>query len=101
MTDTLEPTNPTPESELITSLRNEMQTQYNALKETMDSALKERDEAIAKLTQEKQALQNALVVSSISPKPEEEEVPKTKEQLYQEDLKRLVEKTKTLMQGRC
>lgn len=101
MTNTSEPTNPTPESELITSLRNEMQTQYNALKETMDSALKERDEAIAKLTQEKQALQNALVVSSISPKPEEEEVPKTEEQLYKENVDRLAKKTLSLMKEFC
>lgn len=101
MTDTLEPTNPTPESDLIASLRNEMQTQYNALKETMDSALKERDEAIAKLTQEKQALQNALVVSSISPRTEEEEVPKTEEQLYQETVERLAKKTLARMQELC
>lgn len=78
-----------------------MQTQYNALKETMDSALKERDEAIAKLTQEKQALQNALVVSSISPKPEEEEVPKTEEQLYKENVDRLAKKTLSLMKEFC
>lgn len=100
MTDNPQPTT-TPESDLITSLRNEMQTQYNTLKETMDSALKERDETIAKLTQEKQALQNALVVSSISPKPVEEEVPKTKEQLYQEDIDRLAKKTLSYMQELC
>lgn len=100
MTDNPQP-NPTPESDLITSLRNEMQTQYNMLKETMDSALKERDETIAKLIQEKQALQNALVVSSISPKPEEEEVPKTQEQLYQENIERLAKKTLARMQELC
>jgi hypothetical protein len=106
MTENPEPINPTttnptpPESELITKLRDEMQQQYNALKEAMDSALKERDAEIAKLSQEKQVLQNALVVSSISPKTEELP-PKTEAEQYQENIQKLAAKTLHLMEGRC
>lgn len=90
MTEEISP-QPT-ESELLTALRDEMQTQYNTLKEAMESALKERDDTIATLRQEKQSLQNALVVSSTTPKAEEPPV-KTEEELYEEKVIALSQRT--------
>lgn len=101
MTDEPTPT-PSPESDesdLIKSLRDEMQTQYNTLKEAMDSALKERDDTIATLMKEKQNLQNALVVSATTPRVEEPP-PKTEEELYAERIDALAKRTLTRMSER-
>lgn len=75
------------------TLRNEMQAQYNSLKESFEHSNLEKDELIAQLKSQNEDLQRALVRSAFTvPQPSEQ--PKTEEQLYQDKINAILDKAK-------
>lgn len=76
----------------IVALRNEFQEQFATLKDSFEKSNKEKDELIAKLTEENDALHRAIVRSAVNPEP----VPvkeKTEEEIYNERIQELANKT--------
>lgn len=80
----------------ITALRNEFQEQFTALKSSFDAQRTEMEETITKLRDENDSLHRALIRSAINPTPSEPK-PKTEEELYNEKVSELAEKTKRYM----
>lgn len=83
----------------IVQLRDEMSAQFAELKASFETSLKEKDDIIAQLKEQNTGLQRALVRSAVTDPPKQEE-PKTEQQLYEEKLAQLVERTKHYMELR-
>lgn len=64
-------------------LKEEMNAQFNELKQAFEATAKEKDEEIAKLKEQNQGLQRALVRSAVTDPPAEEPKEPTEEELYQ------------------
>lgn len=75
-------------------LKTEMQSQFNALKESFEAQSKEQTALIAALKQQNEQLQRALVRSAFTP-VEPKEQPKSEEDLYQEEVQRILNKAKS------
>lgn len=78
-------------SDPIQRLRDEMAEQFAALKQSFESQLSERDSQITKLKEENDSLHRALVRSAMTTPPAE--TPKTEEQLYNEQVQELADRT--------
>lgn len=89
MSDDITPDTGTPDP--IQRLRDEMAEQFAALKQSFESQLSERDSQITKLKEENDSLHRALVRSAMTTPPTE--VPKTEEQLYDEQVQELADRT--------
>lgn len=83
----------------VVQLRDEMNAQFAEMKSSFEASLKEKDELIAQLKEQNQGLQRALVRSAVMDPPKVE-VPKTEEELYEENVKRLSERTLNIMKAR-
>ena len=98
MTENKEIKNPSSEGEAppaddaISKLRSEFQEQFNTLKETFDAENKKNLETISKLTKENEDLHRALVRSAQLP-PEQTAKEKTPEEIYQEKIIALADKS--------
>lgn len=84
---------PTP----IENLRNEMQQQFQQMKTSFESMMKEKDEHISKLESENTDLQRALVRSAFTESPKEEAPLKSDEELYDEEIQKIYNKSKEYM----
>lgn len=80
------------EVDAIVKLRDEMQEQFNTLRDSYEAQRKEQSELIEKLKEQNEGLQRALVRSATLP-PEKKEVEKTEEELYKEHIDALAQKT--------
>lgn len=78
----------------IEQLRNEFQTQFDALKSSFEQSSKEKDETIARLTEQNKLLNQALLKSAFTERPAEEPAEKTPEELYAEKINALYEKSR-------
>lgn len=83
----------------VVTLRDEMNAQFNELKQSFEATLKEKDELISQLKEQNTGLQRALVRSAVMDPPKVEE-PKTEEQLYDEEVARLSKRTLEIMRNR-
>ena len=83
----------------VVALRDEMNAQFNELKQSFEASLKEKDELIAQLKEQNTGLQRALVRSAVMDPPKAEE-PKTEEQLYADEVERLSKRTIEIMKQR-
>lgn len=89
---------PTQQDELYVKLKEEMQAEFTQLKEAFESERKELNDTIAKLTEQNQGLQRALVrQATTEPAPIEEEHEPTEEELYQAEIDRCAQNTKQMM----
>lgn len=88
----------TSQTSAIEQLRNEMNEQYNALKESFESSLKEKDDELVKLREENKDLHRALTRSAFSDRPEPPKE-KTPEEIYQEKVDALSKKTLHYMES--
>lgn len=73
----------------------EMQTQYQALKDSFDQANKDKDAIIAELKKQNEELSRAVVRSAFAPPAPEPKEP-TPEELYAQKINDLFEKSKKL-----
>lgn len=80
----------------VVALRDEMNAQFAQLKESFEASIKEKDEIIAQLKEQNVGLQRALVRSAVMDPPKQD-VPKSQEELYQDELNRRIERTKFYM----
>lgn len=80
-------------------LRDEMQGQFKALKESFDAGMKEKDESIAKLQKTNDDLSKALLRDAFSEPPEKtEKTPEEKErEAYKAFIEERLEMTKEMM----
>lgn len=85
---------PATDSNPYEQLKSEMQAQYNELRSAFEAATKEKDELIAQLQQSNQDLQRALLRSAFTEGPSQPAPEKTPEQVYEENIKTLFEKSK-------
>lgn len=83
----------------VVQLRDEMNAQFNELKQSFEATLKEKEELISQLKEQNTGLQRALVRSAVMDPPKVEE-PKTEEQLYNEEVARLSKRTLEIMKAR-
>lgn len=83
----------------VVQLRDEMNAQFNELKQSFEATLKEKEELISQLKEQNTGLQRALVRSAVMDPPKVEE-PKTEEQLYNEEVARLSQRTLEIMKRR-
>lgn len=74
--------------DILTQIREETAQQIKALKESFESTVKEKDDQIAKLTEDNESLKRALVRSAVT-EPPKEEVQKSEEELYKEKITQL------------
>lgn len=80
----------------VVALRDEMNAQFNELKASFEASIREKDDLIAQLKEQNTGLQRALVRSAVMDPPKQEHVP-TEEELYQEKVKMLSDKTLKMM----
>ena len=80
----------------ITKLRDEFQEQFDALKASFESQAKEMESTITKLKDENDSLHRALIRSAVNPQPVDTP-PKSEEDIYNDTINALAEKTKRLM----
>lgn len=86
------------QDELYLKLKEEMQTEFTTLKEAFESERQELQATIAKLEEQNQGLQRALVrQATTEPAPVEEEHEPTEEELYQAEIDTVALKTKEIM----
>lgn len=92
-------TEETPEpTDTLTALKEEMQSQYNALKTSFEAKFDELNTTNESLKKENEELKRALVNSTFTtPVKNIEDEEKTEEDLYAEKIDALVEKTKSYM----
>lgn len=83
----------------VVQLRDEMNAQFNELKQSFETSLKEKDDLIAQLKEQNTGLQRALVRSAVMDPPKVE-VPKTEEQIYADEVDRLAKRTIEIMKNR-
>lgn len=83
----------------VVALRDEMNAQFNELKQSFEATLKEKEELISQLKEQNTGLQRALVRSAVMDPPKVEE-PKTEEDLYNEEVERLSKRTLEIMRNR-
>ena len=81
-----------PADDAISKLRNEFQEQFNTMKETFAAENKKNLETISQLTKENEDLHRALVRSAQLP-PEQTAKEKTPEEIYQEKIIALADKS--------
>ena len=92
MTDSPTPDQPTEQADLISQLRDEMQSQITALKESFESQNKQLSDENATLKQQNIDLQRALVRSATVPDEHHVVQPKSEQQIYEERIKELADK---------
>lgn len=85
------------QDELYLKLKEEMQQEFQTLKDAFENERTELQATIAKLEEQNQGLQRALVRSATTEPPAEEAKPPTEEELYQAEVDRCAENTKKLM----
>ena len=90
---------PTPESDLLAQIRQEMQEQFAAFKKEAEATLEAQKAQIAQLEADKASLQSALVKSATSPPPAKEPE-KTEEDQYREKVDALAKKGLDMMKRR-
>ena len=78
----------------IEQLRNEFQEQFAALKASFEQSNQEKDEKILQLEGENKDLHKALLQSAFTTPPAPQEPEKTEEELYNERIQNLFEKSK-------
>ena len=78
----------------LEELRNEFQQQFDALKQSFEQSAKEKDESIASLTERLKQANAALLKSAFTERPSEPPKEKSPEELYQEEIQTLYEKSK-------
>ena len=83
----------------IVALRDEMNAQFNEMKESFKAEMSEKDELISQLKEQNTGLQRALVRSAVVDPPKQEVV-KTEEELYQDKIDALAKKTLAYMSSR-
>lgn len=85
----------TPETNEYEKLRNEMNAQFQALKDSFDAKSKEDSEKIEALTKENGELHKALLRSAFTTEqPVQPVVEKSEEELYKERIANIFEKSK-------
>lgn len=86
------------QDDLYTKLKEEMQTEFSTLKEAFEAERRELNDTIAKLTEQNQGLQRALVRQATTEPPAkaEEHIP-TEEELYAAEVERCAQNTKEKM----
>lgn len=92
MTDSPTPDQPTEQADLISQLRDEMQSQITALKTSFEEQNKQLTEENATLKQQNIDLQRALVRSATVPDEHHVVQPKSEQQIYEERIKELADK---------
>lgn len=92
-----EPVSDTP-VDPIQSLRDEFAEQFSTLKQSFESQLSERDDTITKLKEENDSLHRALIRSAMTT-PVAPVQPKTEQELYNERIQELAEKTLAYMRS--
>ena len=93
-----EPNSPETQVDPIQSLRDEFAEQFATLKQSFESQLSERDETITKLKEENDSLHRALVRSAMTT-PATPAPVKTEQDIYNERVQALAEKTLNLMRS--
>lgn len=88
---------PTQQDELYVKLKEEMQAEFTQLKEAFETERNELNDTIAKLTEQNQGLQRALVRQATTEPAPIEEPPKTEEELYRDEIDRCARNTKQMM----
>lgn len=83
----------TPESDLISSLRDEMQAQIAELKKAFSEESEKKDALINQLSKDKEDLRAALIRSATAEPPKAPEPPKSEEEIYKEQIEGLAKKT--------
>jgi small-conductance mechanosensitive channel len=86
------PDQPSEQADLITQLRDEMNAQITALKESFESQNKQLSDENATLKQQNIDLQRALVRSATVPDEHHVVQPKSEQQIYEERIKELADK---------
>lgn len=99
MSEQATPTETPETTESIATLRDEMNAQYAALKESFESALKEKDTELLQLREENKELHRAIVRSAFSDTPTAPKE-KTPEEQYAEQITSLAKKTLQYMESR-
>lgn len=93
-----EPVTDVTQSDPIQALRDEFAEQFATLKQSFESQISERDETITKLKEENDSLHRALVRSAmttpVAPAPV-----KTEQDVYNDRIQGLAEKTLRLMRS--
>lgn len=77
----------------IEQLRNEFQTQFDALKQSFEQSTQEKDKTIADLSEQLKLANQALLKSAFTERPAEPVKEKTQEELYAEKINSLYEKS--------
>lgn len=85
---------PTQEKNEYEKLRDEMNQQFQALKESFEAKQNEDAEVIKKLTEDNKNLQTALMRSAFTTPPEPVVKPKTDEEVYNDRIAELLAKSK-------
>lgn len=85
------------QDDLYLKLKEEMQTEFATLKEAFENERSELQATIAKLEEQNQGLQRALVRTATTEPPEKEPEPPTEEELYQAEIDTVAQKTKEIM----
>lgn len=78
----------------IASLRDEFQTQFDAMKQAFEQSSKEKDDEIAALKENNTQLKAALLKSTFTERPAEPPKEKSQEELYAEQIDKLYQKSK-------
>lgn len=79
----------------VASLREEFQTQFDAIKQAFEQSSKEKDDEIAALKENNTQLKAALLKSTFTERPAELPKEKSHEELYAEQIENLYHKSKS------
>ena len=96
MTQDSESTPDTPTQEEYTDALTALQTELSNLKQAFESQSKDYQDTITKLQQENTSLQRSLIRNALTPEATPPQ-PKTEEELYNENINQLADKTLNLM----
>lgn len=92
MTQDSESTPDTPTQEEYTDALTALRQELSNLKQSFESQSKEYQDTITKLQQENTSLQRSLIRNALTPEQPAPQ-PKTEEQIYEENIKQLADKT--------
>lgn len=103
--NTISPSEPdteplTVETDPITALRDEFAEQFASLKASFEAQTAEYEKTISSLKSENDSLHRALIRTAVNPQPTEPK-PKSEQDIYNEKVSELAEKTKRLMSMRA
>jgi len=85
------------EDDLYLKLKEEMQQEFQTLKDAFENERTELQATIAKLEEQNQGLQRALVRTATTEPPQEAPKEPTEEELYQAEVDRTAQRTKEIM----